>query len=68
MGGGGGHAPHEVPDWRTFKAEGIPELDRLQKRLAARGLRDPWIRLVMISECGLLFGPTRVPMIEMQLQ
>lgn len=43
MGGGGG-APHEVPDWRTYKAEGIPELDRLQRRLGALGLRDPWIR------------------------
>ncbi|XP_055870276.1 NADH dehydrogenase [ubiquinone] 1 beta subcomplex subunit 3-like [Biomphalaria glabrata] len=44
MGGGGGHAPHEVPDWKIYKAEGIPELDRLQKRLGALGLKDPWIR------------------------
>uniref|UniRef100_A0A2C9M6Q8 Apple domain-containing protein n=1 Tax=Biomphalaria glabrata TaxID=6526 RepID=A0A2C9M6Q8_BIOGL len=43
MGGGGGHAPHEVPDWKIYKAEGIPELDRLQKRLGALGLKDPWI-------------------------
>ncbi|XP_005097089.1 NADH dehydrogenase [ubiquinone] 1 beta subcomplex subunit 3 [Aplysia californica] len=44
MGGGGGGAPHEIPDWRIYKAEGIPELDRLQKRLGALGLKDPWIR------------------------
>ncbi|RUS70754.1 hypothetical protein EGW08_021486 [Elysia chlorotica] len=43
MGGGPG-PPHGVPDWKTYKAEGVPELDRLQKRLAAVGLRDPWIR------------------------
>jgi len=41
---GGGGAPHEVPDWKIYKAEGIPELDLLQKRLGALGLKDPWIR------------------------
>ncbi|GFO32548.1 NADP dehydrogenase [ubiquinone] 1 beta subcomplex subunit 3 [Plakobranchus ocellatus] len=44
MGGNGHGAPHEVPDWRIYKAEGVPELERLQKRLGAVGLRDPWIR------------------------
>jgi len=48
MGGGGDHsahsAPHSVPDWKSYKAEGIPELDRLQRRLGTLGLRDPWIR------------------------
>ncbi|KAH9498112.1 hypothetical protein Btru_008291 [Bulinus truncatus] len=43
MGGGGGHAPHDVPDWKIYKAEGIPQLDRLQRRLGALGLKDPWI-------------------------
>uniref|UniRef100_A0A0B6XZZ4 NADH dehydrogenase [ubiquinone] 1 beta subcomplex subunit 3 n=1 Tax=Arion vulgaris TaxID=1028688 RepID=A0A0B6XZZ4_9EUPU len=48
MGGGGhgdhGGAPYKVPDWKSYKAEGIPDLDRLQRRLGVLGLRDPWIR------------------------
>jgi NADH dehydrogenase (ubiquinone) 1 beta subcomplex subunit 3 len=44
MGGGGHGTPHEIPDWKSYKAEGIPELDRLQRRLGALGLRDPWVR------------------------
>ncbi|CAL1532044.1 unnamed protein product [Lymnaea stagnalis] len=44
MGGGGGGAPHSVPDWKIYKADGIPQLERLQNRLSALGLKDPWIR------------------------
>lgn len=45
MGGGGEHgAPHQVPDWKIYKVEGIPELEHLQRRLGTLGLKDPWIR------------------------
>ncbi|XP_059200707.1 NADH dehydrogenase [ubiquinone] 1 beta subcomplex subunit 3 [Centropristis striata] len=42
---GGDHAPQKVqmPDWRQWKIEGTP-LEITQKRLAARGLKDPWLR------------------------
>ena len=41
-------APHHVedfkaPDWRLFKVE-APELVAIQDRLAAKGLKDPWLR------------------------
>ncbi|XP_071104216.1 NADH dehydrogenase [ubiquinone] 1 beta subcomplex subunit 3-like [Haliotis cracherodii] len=41
MGGGG---KVQIPDWRQYKVEGIKELEQLQSLLAARGLKDPWIR------------------------
>ncbi|KAK3592445.1 hypothetical protein CHS0354_004876 [Potamilus streckersoni] len=44
---GGGHDHHneiKIPDWRQYKVDGIKELEFLQKQLAARGLKDPWIR------------------------
>ena len=42
-------APHHVedfkaPDWRLFKVENAPELAEVQHRLAAQGLKDPWLR------------------------
>ena len=42
-------APHHVedfqaPDWRLFKVENAPELVAVRDRLAARGLKDPWLR------------------------
>ncbi|CAG5124333.1 unnamed protein product [Candidula unifasciata] len=46
-GGGGGHGhgmPHTIPDWKSYKVEGIPDLELLQKRLKPLGLKDPWIR------------------------
>lgn len=46
--GGDGHGhhsePYKVPDWRIYKVEDAPELLRLQRVLAAKGLKDPWIR------------------------
>jgi hypothetical protein len=33
-----------IPDWRQYKVENCPELADVQKRLAARGLKDPWLR------------------------
>ncbi|BFZ15694.1 hypothetical protein BsWGS_18733 [Bradybaena similaris] len=44
MGGGGHELPHEIPDWKSYKVDGIPELEQLQRRLGALGLKDPWIR------------------------
>lgn len=47
MGGHHHHHPPPVPDWRSYKAEDIPELRKLQQRLAKHGLKDPWIRNVV---------------------
>ncbi|RWS16606.1 NADH dehydrogenase [ubiquinone] 1 beta subcomplex subunit 3-like protein [Dinothrombium tinctorium] len=43
----GHHFPFgcRIPDWRQYKvSEYTPELQKLEKRLAERGLKDPWIR------------------------
>ncbi len=32
------------PDWKKFKVENAPELVKIQNRLAALGLKDPWLR------------------------
>ena len=51
-GGGHGHGGHgekfQVPDWRQYKIDGIKALEWTQQSLAAKGLRDPWLRLVHI--------------------
>ncbi|CAF0825089.1 unnamed protein product [Adineta steineri] len=33
-----------VPDWRSQKVNGIPELESHRSKLSNKGLRDPWIR------------------------
>ncbi|CAM4882819.1 unnamed protein product [Rotaria socialis] len=33
-----------VPDWRSYKVDGIPELESYRSKLTNKGLRDPWIR------------------------
>uniref|UniRef100_A0A2K6JQ65 NADH dehydrogenase [ubiquinone] 1 beta subcomplex subunit 3 n=1 Tax=Rhinopithecus bieti TaxID=61621 RepID=A0A2K6JQ65_RHIBE len=38
-----GHHKMELPDYRQWKIEGTP-LEDIQKKLAAKGLRDPWGR------------------------
>lgn len=45
MGGDQGHGKMSMPDWRQWKTEGTP-LEFTEKRLAARGLKDPWARSV----------------------
>eukprot|EP00076_Gallus_gallus_P042413 XP_025007951.1 NADH dehydrogenase [ubiquinone] 1 beta subcomplex subunit 3 isoform X1 [Gallus gallus] len=40
---GHGHGRTELPDYRQWKIEGTP-LEEVQRRLAKRGLRDPWAR------------------------
>lgn len=42
-GHGHGHGKMELPDYRKWKIEGTP-LEIVQKKLAARGLKDPWGR------------------------
>jgi len=32
------------PDWRKYKVESAPELVAVKNRLAAQGLKDPWLR------------------------
>ncbi|XP_026478009.1 NADH dehydrogenase [ubiquinone] 1 beta subcomplex subunit 3-like [Ctenocephalides felis] len=48
MGGHGhghGHGdPYVVPDYRIYKVEDAPELVQVQKALASKGLKDPWLR------------------------
>ncbi|XP_017275651.1 NADH dehydrogenase [ubiquinone] 1 beta subcomplex subunit 3 [Kryptolebias marmoratus] len=43
MGGDHGHGKLSMPDWRQWKVEGTP-LERTQRELAAKGLKDPWLR------------------------
>ena len=38
----------KAPDWKFFKVENAPELVKVQNRLAALGLKDPWLRLNII--------------------
>jgi NADH dehydrogenase (ubiquinone) 1 beta subcomplex subunit 3 len=42
--GKGHHALPKVPDPSIYKVEGCEILMNLQKKLAAKGLKDPWIR------------------------
>ncbi|XP_076670301.1 NADH dehydrogenase [ubiquinone] 1 beta subcomplex subunit 3 [Andrena cerasifolii] len=46
MGGhGNGHGQSfEVPSPDIYKVENVPELKKFQEQLAARGLKDPWLR------------------------
>nr|XP_018898613.1 PREDICTED: NADH dehydrogenase [ubiquinone] 1 beta subcomplex subunit 3 [Bemisia tabaci] len=56
MGGGHGHGDGhhhavvgetpltKVPDWRIYKVEDVPDLMRMQRTLAQKGLKDPWAR------------------------
>ncbi|KAJ0171235.1 hypothetical protein K1T71_012785 [Dendrolimus kikuchii] len=44
MGGHGHGPPYTIPPYTQFTHKGIPQLEELEKELAAKGLRDPWIR------------------------
>ena len=39
---------YPIPDWRIYKIDGIKELEETQRLLAARGLKDPWIRFSLL--------------------
>lgn len=44
---GGGAESIKIPDWKAKRCtvgDHTPELQELQRRLAARGLKDPWAR------------------------
>ncbi len=49
-GGHGDHGHHDhhhdfkIPDWKQYKVEDAPELVTLRNMLAAKGLKDPWLR------------------------
>ena len=40
---GGGEIP-KIPDYKVFKVDGLKELEWVQRSLAAKGLKDPWLR------------------------
>lgn len=40
---GGGNVP-KIPDWRQYKVDGIKDLEWTRNSLAAKGLKDPWLR------------------------
>lgn len=46
MGGDHGHHKLEVPDYRIYKVEDCPKLLKVQRALAQKGLKDPWLRFV----------------------
>lgn len=48
MGGDGHHhgPEYKIPDYKIYKVDNIPELVRVKNALAAKGLKDPWLRLV----------------------
>lgn len=41
---GHGIEKFKAPDWKQFKVSNAPELVAIQERLAAKGLKDPWLR------------------------
>ncbi|KAF5274416.1 hypothetical protein FQA39_LY07296 [Lamprigera yunnana] len=57
----GGHTKIDcqVPDYRTYKVEDAPDLVKVQKALAARGLRDPWLRNEVWRFSPKLYGTKR---------
>ena len=38
----------KAPDWRQYKVENCPRLSNVQSALAFHGLKDPWLRWVLI--------------------
>ncbi len=47
MGGDHGHGhgpPYKIPDYKIYKVESVPELMAVQRALAQKGLKDPWLR------------------------
>lgn len=39
-----GHHEIKIPDYKIYKIDECPELIGVQRALAAKGLRDPWLR------------------------
>lgn len=42
----GGHKaqPYNIPNPEIYKVEDVPQLKRVQEKLAKKGLKDPWLR------------------------
>ncbi|XP_050520433.1 NADH dehydrogenase [ubiquinone] 1 beta subcomplex subunit 3 [Daktulosphaira vitifoliae] len=40
----GGHNKIEIPDYRIYKVENVPELMKVKAILATEDLKDPWLR------------------------
>ena len=40
----GHHDPYTVPKASTYKVSDAPQLVEVEKALAKRGLKDPWLR------------------------
>lgn len=49
MGGHGHGPPYTIPKYTEFQIKGIPQLEELEKALAQKGLKDPWIRLARVA-------------------
>jgi hypothetical protein len=41
---GGGLPP--ISSYKIYKVDNVPELQKVQERLKAHGLKDPWLRYV----------------------
>lgn len=55
--GGHGHGDHheiKIPDYKIYKIENCPDLIGVQRALASKGLRDPWLRYFHLNK--LCFG------------
>jgi hypothetical protein len=42
-------AKFKAPDWRIYKVADAPDLAAIEHRLAALGLKDPWLRFVSFN-------------------
>lgn len=60
MGGDHGHSKQPLPDWKQWKVEGTP-LEFTQRRLAKRGLKDPWLRNEVWRCSGHFSPPVALP-------
>ena len=45
MGGDHHGPPVKIPDYKIYKVESVPELMAVKRALAAKGLKNPWLRL-----------------------
>jgi NADH dehydrogenase (ubiquinone) 1 beta subcomplex subunit 3 len=60
---GGDHHHHKptvkIPDWRLYKVADVPELANVEKALARRGLKNPWLRNDVWRYDPKIFGTMR---------
>ncbi|XP_077997593.1 NADH dehydrogenase [ubiquinone] 1 beta subcomplex subunit 3-like [Glandiceps talaboti] len=36
--------PYDIPDWKKWRVQDVPELKEVEDVLAKKGLKDPWLR------------------------